>query len=222
MKSKRQIRCGKEENITNNRQAAKGHMDCRKCSALSFPVAMGQKVEGNYYTNYLRGESGKCLVVTYLPTYSAVYSFTHFINICNYGTRDTEVRNVSPIAPHTLLILFCFLVSKVLFVDSSKACLGEFPVKDGRLWMSSKHTGSQMEENPLWSLCSYCCVLGNEITSHLYSLSPIPSFLPSSLPLSSLPYFILFFLSVLETKPRTLHVLGKCFSTVIQSWSIPH
>lgn len=105
-----------------------------------------------------------------------------------------------------------FLFSKVLFIDPSKACLGDFVAKARSPRMGSKHTESQMEKNSMWSLLRYCSFLGNELTSHLYSLSPILIVFPFHfLSPSSPPFFILFALSVLEVKIRTLFVLGKLF-----------
>lgn len=49
------------------------------------------------------------------------------------------------------------------------------------------------------------------LQSHLYSLSPIPTLFPFYFLPPSSPFFILFALSVLEVKTRTLYVLGKLF-----------
>lgn len=69
------------------------------------------------------------------------------------------------------------------------------------------------KKNSMWSLFCYCFFLGNEITSDLYSLAPIPTLFPFHFfPPSLLPPFVtLFALLVLEVKTRTLFVLGKLF-----------
>lgn len=182
-------------------------------SCASIPCGSRAEGRGDNYINYLRRESGKCLAAAYLPTYLSLYPFTHFINIYSYGILGTKVCNMSPIAWHILLILlYTFFFSKVLFIDPSKACLGDFVAKARSPRMGSKHTESQMEKNSMWSLLRYCSFLGNELTSHLYSLSPILIVFPFHfLSPSSPPFFILFALSVLEVKIRTLFVLGKLF-----------
>lgn len=125
---------------------------------------------------------------------------------------DTKACNMSPTVWHILLIPFYFLFSKVLFIDPSKACLGDLVAKDGSPRMGNKHTRSQMGKNSMWSLFRYCSFLGNEFTSRLYSLSPVPILSPFHfLPPSSSPFFIRSALSVLEVESRTLFVLGKLF-----------
>lgn len=153
--------------------------------------------------------------VTYPPTYSSLYQFTHITSICNYGTLDIDICNISLGGPYTSSVLFSFLVSKVLFVDTLKACLGDFVVKNGRPRVSSKHPGSQMGKNSMWSLPSSCSVLGNEVTYKSSVLTVSNSLLPSF----SFPAFLLLLsiLSVLDPKPRGLRVLGKCFTTEIQT-----